>query len=80
MSLHLRIQIYRGNEKSVDLTMPGLAATWIIELIPQDIMKKIEEKNIDLLSIQARLKKDGLVAGDIFSIETEEKKIKVWLE
>jgi hypothetical protein len=77
----LKILVLKNNETVVDLSMPAISATWIIDLMPQDVLRKISEKGIDLKSIQDSLSSEKqLLKQSIFELITPEKTIKVWLE
>lgn len=77
---NLKILIVKNGETVVDISMPAVSSKWIIDLLPEDTLKKISEKGIDILKIQERLNQSSeLQCQELFQLETEEKKIRVWL-
>ena len=77
---HLRIEILKNNIKTIDLFLPARSVQWIIELMPDDILQKIQLSNIDLNKIQEKYIGHEICQGEVFSMNTIEKKIRVWLE
>lgn len=60
--------------------MPAYSSKWIMELMPEDALKRITERNIDIVEIQNKINSsDELECQELFELETPEKKIRVWL-
>jgi hypothetical protein len=77
---HLRIEILKNNIKTIDLFLPARSVQWIIELMPEDVLQKIQLANIDLNKIQEKYLGREICQGEVFSFNSIEKKIRVWLE
>jgi len=77
----LRVTVKRGGDLKVDVSLPAGSARWLIDLIPEDVLKKIYAENIPIHLIQDSLKnKDKLLPQSIFKVQDEEREVKVWLE
>lgn len=76
---NLKIQLYRGGDKKVDLTFKAKTASWITELIPGYLLDKIKVRGIDLVHIQ-ELVKEKMIPQTLLEFEDDEVKILIWLE
>lgn len=78
---NLRVLVEKQNETVVDVSLPAHSARWLIELIPDDVIRKIYAEGIPLKEIQDNLaKQEILYSMDIFKLEEKERRITVWLE
>lgn len=76
----LRVQIVRKGEVTVDLSLPAGSARWLIDLIPEDIIKKIKAEEIPIEEIQTALAKSkSLFVGPLFRLIEVERSVFVWL-
>lgn len=78
---YLRVTVARDNEVKVDVSMPARSARWLIDLIPEDVVKKIREEQVPLDAIQAELAaSEVLVPQKIFTLNEPNRIVQVWLE
>lgn len=81
----LKIRLFKNGVQKVDLNFPAKTAKWIIELIPKHILIKIEEKGIDIVSVQKKINGEKkLYPQQLLDYQDEQSpeklQIKVWLE
>jgi hypothetical protein len=76
----LKISVSDRNREIVRIAMPAAAAMELPELVPEDIIPLLTERQIDLHDIVAQLQRDGLRAHELFRLDTPEKRYRVWLE
>jgi hypothetical protein len=56
----------------VKIELPATALLDLEEFIPEDIKIKLAEKSLDLKNIKFTYLKNGLIPGELFSLETLE--------
>jgi hypothetical protein len=77
----LRLTVVRGQTKTVDLSFPAVSARWLLDLIPNEVVRKIEASGVLLEDIQKRLaSSEKLTPQKIFMLEEPNRTIHVWLE
>jgi predicted unusual protein kinase regulating ubiquinone biosynthesis (AarF/ABC1/UbiB family) len=77
---YLKVYVVNANGSKVSLTMPGRCANDIEGEMEESIIESISKHNINLMSIQDKVRKSGFVPQTLFEIQDGERKIKVWLE
>jgi len=78
---NLRVTVTREQKVVVDVSLPARSARWLIELIPEDVVKKIYAEGIPLDEIQADLAgRITLVPQKIFHLQETHREVAVWLE
>ncbi len=78
---NLRILVIRDGDEKVNISMPAISSKWIIDLMSDDILEKIQSQGIDIQGIQHRLNQtDEIMQQELFILTTREKSIRVWLE
>ncbi len=80
LSEKLRVCVYRDGRKRVELTFRAIAAERIDELMPDDVLEALARRSIDIQAIKRRLQATGLAPGDVFTLDEENRQIRVWLE
>ncbi len=79
LAQNLKIQLFRNEEKKVDLTFKAKTLEWITELIPSYLAEKIQAKGIDLNNLQKKAK-EKLTPQSLLLYEDNEIRIHIWLE
>lgn len=78
---NLRVEVSRNQEVVVDVALPAQSARWLIDLIPDDVIRKIKDEGIPIERIQEDLsQQDKLVPVSIFELIESHRKVSVWLE
>ncbi len=77
----LRVSVVKENQTVVDVVLPAQSARWLIDLIPEDVMKIIRLEGIPIDEIQRDLQESkDLHKMQIFHLAEKHRKILVWLE
>lgn len=77
---HFRIQVIRDGEEKANITFPVHTVNYLSTIIPPFIKPKLQEKGLDIDQIKEEIINGGFQAQEVFSMESDGKKIKVWLE
>jgi len=79
---HLRIEIYRGGVQKVSLTLPASSVEDLPEVMGEDVVQKVNERNIDLDEIVRNARRNGYAPMALFRIDDphEDKSVRVWME
>jgi hypothetical protein len=78
---NLRVTVKREGEMKVDVALPARSARWLIDLIPEDVVKQILAEGIPLNEIQDDLsQREKLFPQKIFLLDQPERVVQVWLE
>jgi len=80
LSKNLKIQVFRDGKQIVNMSMPIYSASVLDTVIPDSILPKLKEKGIDLKKLMQEMKNDNYAPRTLFSMETDEKSYKVWIE
>lgn len=78
-SEYLRIEVFKLNQKTVDLYLPAKAIFNLENLLDDKIKKSIEAKGIDLKQITTKALKSNLAPMPLFELAEENKFYKVYL-
>ena len=77
----LRVTVSRNGETTVDVTLPAKSARWLLEVIPEEVIKKIRAEGIPIDAIQENLAQASeLTIQPIFTLSDSVRLVKVWLE
>jgi len=76
----LKIDVWRGEEKTVSLTLPRAAVEQLEHLIEPALMEKIMEKGFDIRAIQKQSRIGAYHPQELISWKEDEKKIRIYLE
>ncbi len=78
---HLRIEVYRDGSRKVSLTLPAASVEDLPEVMGEEIVEKVKERNIDLDKIVRSARKNGYAPMDLFRIDDpkEHKSVRVWM-
>lgn len=76
----LRIVVSRDGNERVNLTFPIYTLKHIQSIMPEIVLEKLKEREIDLGAILKRVEDSEFIAQTIFEMSTSEKSYKVWIE
>ena len=76
----LKIIVVRDSIERVNLTFPIKALKNIEYLMPDNVLKRLEDRSINLKQILATISKDSPQAQTLFELSEENKSYKVWIE
>ena len=76
----LCIKVMRGGETKVQLTFGAHVAENLADLIPDDLLPQLRERNIDVHAIAKEAARGGFAPGELFELAEGEKRVRVWLE
>jgi hypothetical protein len=79
-SKHLRVRVQEAGTVRVDLTFPARAAEHLHELMPEDLVAKLQARSLDVQQIAAEAVQRHLAPGELFVLEEGSKQVRVWLE
>lgn len=77
---NLRVRVQKSGKTTVALTFRAQTASRLDELMPEDVIGQLEQRNIDLRKISDEVVRNGFTPGDLFELEEKGKSIRVWLE
>ncbi len=78
---HLCVRVTEDNEPYVSVKMPAEAVFELEQLIPQDVLERINASGIiDFQQLGVALRVNGITPQDLFVFEDQRKIYKVWLE
>lgn len=80
MAVSLRIDVWRGNEKTVSLTLPRNAVEQLDQLIDPELKSKIIEQGFDIPAIQKQTRTGAYKPQELISWKDNEKEIRIYLE
>ncbi len=76
----LRIIVCREGSEKVNLTFPIYTLRHIESIMPDMVLDKLKERNIDLSEILSQVEASGHSAQTIFEMTSFEKSYRVWIE
>ena len=76
----LRLSVVRDGAPVVQLTFAATVISHLEELMPVEILARIQEQGIDIRDISARAIARGCPPGDLVVLDDGEKTVRVWLE
>ena len=79
-SKHLRICVTENGKTKVELTFRSVAAENLVDLIPEDLEKKLKDRAVDLEKISRDVVSNEFEPGELFRLEEGSKTVRVWLE
>lgn len=77
---HLRIAVHERGEVKVQLTFRSESIEWLDELIPPEVLEKLSEQAIDVMAIARTALDGGTLPQELFSLDDQGKRVRVWLE
>lgn len=77
---HLRILVTENGSEKAQITFRAIAAENLRDLMPDDLIPKLEERDIDIDRISKEARDSGYTRGVLFELEESLKRIRVWLE
>jgi hypothetical protein len=76
----LRLRVLRHGEQVVQLSFAATAVGHLRDLVPVEILERVERQGIDLRQVSERAVADGYQPGEIFVLDEDDKTVRVWLE
>lgn len=76
----LRIVVIRDGDEKANMTFPIYTLRHIQSLMPEMVLEKLEQKNINLSEILAKVDASGNTPQTIFEMSSTEKSYRVWIE
>ena len=76
----LRVQVTKMGRTTVSVTFKARLAEDLDELMPDDVLEHLQERNIDIEAIRDEAVRSGFAPADLFELSQDEKTIRVWLE
>jgi len=80
IATHLKVLVTEGKKQIVHVTMPAGQVSVLPEIVPEDVAEKIETSGIDLKSLSEETCRNGIVPGELFSLDVSDRQYRVWLE
>ncbi|MCO4783261.1 MAG: AarF/ABC1/UbiB kinase family protein [Candidatus Cloacimonetes bacterium] len=80
MAQSLKISVFENSTQKVQLTFQRHLVNQLKHLIPPDVLTVIQSRSIDIDSIIHQTHLNGYPSGDLFSLQENNKTIRVWLE
>ena len=79
-SKSLLIRVSEGKQTRVKLTFPASAVENLIDLVPAEMVSKLERRNIDVGQIARDAVATDFEPGELFQMQEGAKCVRVWLE
>lgn len=80
LSEKLCVTVHRDGRKTVELTFRAVAAKRIDELMPDDVLEALKRRSIDIHAIKRRVVNSQCAPGELFTLDEDNKRVRVWLE
>ena len=82
MARHLRIEVCRNGRQSASITMPAAAIDDLDDIIDKDVLRRIDERGIDLADIVREVRSNGYAPAEVFTLtdEATAHQVRVWIE
>jgi len=78
---NLRVRVVRNGEETLSVALPAESARWLMDLIPKEVIQRIEEEKIPLDEMVKHLEScETLIPQSIFSLKESTREVEVWLE
>lgn len=77
---HLKIKVSENGVSKVDARFPARVLLEIEEFIDNDVLNQLAANNINIQELIRTKMSTGLVPGEVFSLKSDNKEYKVWLE
>ena len=77
---HFRIRVVRDGSEKANLTFPIYTLTNIQSIMPEMVLDKLRDRDIDLSAILMKVEESGHIPQTIFEVDEPEKSYKVWIE
>ena len=76
----LRLRVVRNGELVVQLSFAAAAVGHLRDLIPQELVGRLEHRGINLQQLADDAVASGHQPCDLFTLEEDDKIVRVWLE
>ena len=76
----LKISVTESSRQVVAVTLPASQVPFLQDQIPDSVLQKIRHAQIDLDMIVRRTCEQGIVPGELFTLDTGARQYRVWLE
>jgi len=74
----LRLEVVRDGEVMVQLSFPATSAAHLPDLVPEELAERVGR--LDLASLATRTVEAGFPPGDLLTLNSDGKTVRVWLE
>ncbi len=76
----LRVRCSQDGATRVALTMRAEAAARLWEVVPPDVIQRLEQRRVDVAALGRRAEAGGFPPGELFTLEDGTRSVRVWLE
>ncbi|PCJ58893.1 MAG: ABC transporter [Candidatus Hydrogenedentota bacterium] len=76
----LKVLVMEGHRKVVQVTMPAMQVSDLANLIPEEVLTKVQEAGINIHQIGQEACKKGIQPQELFTLKTGDRDYRVWLE
>lgn len=76
----LKILVIRDGEEKANMTFPIYTLRHVHTLMPENVLKKLEDKNINLKQLIDEIHETGLTPQTVFEMSETNKSYRVWIE
>lgn len=80
LAKHLCVRLERGGETRVNISMPAFRVDSLHEILDCDVKHRIHQKGIDLDALMVTVRRNGYSPGELFQLDEERQRLRVWLE
>ncbi len=80
LSQRLRVAVWDAGEARVNLTFKPILAASLPDLIPDDLVAKLQERSVDVQRIADEAVANQFAPGELFQMSEGTKLVRVWLE
>jgi predicted unusual protein kinase regulating ubiquinone biosynthesis (AarF/ABC1/UbiB family) len=80
MAKNLHLHVTQNGKTKVQLALPRSSVECLDEIMDEELVNKIQEEGIELDKIVQKTRRFGYRAGELFSVQKGDKKIRIYLE
>ncbi len=77
---YLKVLVTEQHRRVVQVTMPAIQVSDLANLIPEDVLSKVQKAGIDISRIAREACENGVQPGELFSLKDGERHYRIWLE
>lgn len=79
-SKKLCVRVMEADKQIVAVRLPAVTVGWMEKLMPQHVLDKLAERQIDLEEIKQKAKSSDMTPQDLFQMASGQRTYRVWLE
>lgn len=76
----LRVRVVEAGQRKVDLTFKAAMAERLAELMPPELLDKVQAQGLDVSAIALQAVQGDFAPGELFQLTEGAKQVRVWLE